>query len=410
MPAGDLVRPFAGVRAAPDRAAEIAAPPYDVVTVEEARAAAAAHPLSFLRVSRAEVDLPAGTDPYSDAVYAAAARRMGELEASGALIRDPTPRYYVYRMTRGDHVQTGLVASASLDAYAANRIRRHELTRPDKELDRVRQIAAVNAITGPVLLVHRPDAGLSALLRKAATGAPDAVAPDVDGVRHELWTVADGRAIAKMSGILNSMDALYIADGHHRSAAAARVLEGPGGADGYRGFLAVSFPADEVNVLGYHRMVSDLAGRTAEEFLASLSESFRVQRAGSPVRPAAPSSFGMCLAGDWYRIEPEAAASGGGPQDRLDVSVLSRLVLEPLLGIHDLRTDPRIHFAGGEGGVADIGAEVGSGRAAVGFTLHPTAMEEVMAVADAHLTMPPKSTWFDPKLADGLISQPLGQR
>ena len=410
---GDLVRPFTGIRAAPDKADRVAAPPYDVVTTDEARALAAGEPLNFLHVSRAEIGLRPGTDPHSDEVYGAAARRMRDLLASRALIRDPEPRYYAYRMIREGRSQTGIVFSASIDAYRANRVRRHELTRPDKEKDRARQIEAVNAITGPVQLVHRANAPLAALLARATSASPDAVKPDLDGVRHELWVIGDRSTMDDVSRIVNAMDALYIADGHHRTAAAARVFGtnrkdgAERGDDGFRGFLAVSFPDDEVAILDYNRVVADLGGRSPGEFVSALSERFAIRPADAPVRPGRPAMFGMYLGGRWHVLEPKAPASGGDPIAGLDVSLLSRLVLEPVLGIGDVRTDPRIDFVGGGRGVEAVAARVDSGEMAVGFTMFPTRLDEVMAVADAGLVMPPKSTWFDPKLADGLISQPL---
>ncbi len=409
----DLVRPFAGIRAAPDKAGQIAAPPYDVVTTDEARALAAGQPLNFLHVSRAEINLPPDTDPHSDQVYAAARHYMRDLLASGALIRDPEPCYYAYRMTGQDRSQTGIVVSASIDAYRANRVRRHELTRPDKENDRARQIRAVNAITGPVQLVHRANAPLSSLLALATSTSPDAVKPDLDGVRHELWVIDDHSMVNDVSRIVNGMDALYIADGHHRSAAAAQVFDTSreGGIerqdDAYRGFLAVSFSDDEVAILDYNRVVTNLGDRSPDEFVSVLSERFTIRSAEMPVRPDRSALFGMYLAGSWYFLEPKVVAASEDPIDGLDVSRLSRLVLEPVLGIGDVRTDPRIDFVGGGRGIEAVAARVDSGEMAVGFTMFPTRLEELMAVADAGLVMPPKSTWFDPKLADGLISQPL---
>ena len=407
---GDLVRPFTGIRAAPEKADQIAAPPYDVVTTDEARAFAADRPLNFLHVSRAEIDLPPGTDPHSDQVYATAGRCMRDLLASGALIRDAQPCYYAYRMTGPDRSRTGIVVSASIDAYRANRVRRHELTRPDKENDRARQIRAVNAITGPVQLVHRANAPLSSLLAVATSASPDAIKPDLDGVRHELWVINDHSMVNDISRIVNAMDALYIADGHHRSAAAAQVF-GTGETDrrddAYRGFLGVSFPDDEVTILDYNRVVTDLDGRSPDDFISHLSEQFTIRPAEAPVRPDRPALFGMYLAGCWYLLEPNVPGPGGDPIAGLDVSRLSSLVLEPVLGIGDVRTDPRIDFVGGGRGIEAIAARVDSGEMAVGFTMFPTRLDELMAVADAGLVMPPKSTWFDPKLADGLISQPL---
>ncbi len=410
---GDLVRPFAGIRAAPDKADQIAAPPYDVVTTDEARALAAGRPLNFLHVSRAEIGLPPDTDPHSDRVYAAAGQHMRDLLASGALIRDPEPCYYAYRMTGQARSQTGIVVSASIDAYRANRVRRHELTRPDKENDRARQIGAVNAITGPVQLVHRANAPLSSLLALATSTSPDAVKPDLDGIRHELWVIDDHSMVNDVSRIINGMDALYIADGHHRSAAAAQVFgtsrkRGTDRRDdAYRGFLAVSFPDNEVTILDYNRVVTDLGGRSADEFVSVLSEQFTIRPAETPVRPDRPAQFGMYLAGCWHFLEPKVVAASEDPITGLDVSRLSHLILEPVLGIGDVRTDPRIDFVGGGRGIEAVAARVDSGEMAVGFTMFPTRLDELMAVADAGLVMPPKSTWFDPKLADGLISQPL---
>lgn len=409
-----LVRPFPGLRPAPGRAADIAAPPYDVVSTDEAKAIAAGRPFDFLHVSRAEIDLAPDTDPYSPAVYGKAAANLKQFVASGALIRDAAPAYYVYRMTTKGRSQTGVAVSASVDAYLANTIRKHELTRPAKEDDRVRQIEAVDAITGPVLLVHRANAELAALLADVAKGEPVAVVPDLGGVRHELWAVTDGARIAQISGIMNGMGALYIADGHHRSAAAGRIAQArraaePGydGSEPYNGFLAVSFPDDEMVILDYNRVVRDLKGRDAAGFLATLGETYEFEAADAAVRPAANHRFGMYLAGRWYRIAPKMPVFETDPVERLDVRVLERTILSPLLGIGDPRTDTRIDFVGGSRGPEAIAARVDSGEFAVGFTLFPTSLADLMAVADADKIMPPKSTWFDPKLADGMISLPL---
>ena len=409
-----LVRPFPGLRPAPGRAAEIAAPPYDVVSTDEAKAIAAGRPFDFLHVSRAEIDLAPDTDPYSPAVYAKAASNLKHFIASGALIRDTAPAYYVYRMTAKGRSQTGVAVSASVDAYLANTIRKHELTRPTKEDDRVRQIEAVDAITGPVLLVHRANAALAALLADIAKGEPVAVVPDLGGVRHELWAVTDGERIAKISSIMNGMGELYIADGHHRSAAAGRIAQARrkaepsyDGSEAYNGFLAVSFPDDEMVILDYNRVIRDLKGRDAAGFLAVLGETFAIEPADAAVRPTGNHRYGMYLAGRWYRIAPKTPIAEADPVERLDVRVLDRTILSTLLGIGDPRTDTRIDFVGGSRGPESIAARVDSGEFAVGFTLFPTSLADLMAVADADKIMPPKSTWFDPKLADGMISLPL---
>jgi uncharacterized protein (DUF1015 family) len=406
----DLVRPFAALRPAPGRAADIAAPPYDVMNADEARELAEGRPFSFLHVSRAEIDLAPDTDPYAPEVYQTAGRNLKAFEASGALIRDPAPCYYVYRMTTHGRSQTGVALSASVDAYVQNRIRKHELTRPAKEDDRVRQIEAVDAITGPVLLVHRADAALADLLTAAAGRDPDLLVADLDGVRHEVWAVGDAAANDAIGARLNAMGALYIADGHHRSAAAARVAEarraksGPGAHDG---FLAVSFPDDEMKILDYNRVVRDLNGRSAAEFVHALDETFHVRPSDIPVRPSETHSYGMYLDGKWSLLTPHEPVTEADPVERLDVRVLDRLLLAPLLGIQDPRTDARIDFIGGSRGVDGVAARVDSGEMAVGFTLFPTSLADLMAVADAGQIMPPKSTWFDPKLADGLLSLPL---
>lgn len=409
-----LVRPFAGLRPAPGRAGDIAAPPYDVVNTEEARAIADGRPYCFFHVSRAEIDLPPETDPYAPEVYETAARNLRELEKSGALIRDDGPCFYVYRISVGDRSQTGIAVSASVDAYDQNRIKKHELTRPSKEDDRVRQIEAVNSITGPVLTVHRANRELAGLLANAAKAPADAIADGIGGARHELWVVSDAGAVSEISGIMNAMGALYIADGHHRSAAGSRVAAsrraanpGHDGTEAYNGFLAVSFPDDEVTILDYNRVVRDLNGMDVETFRAALSENFRIERAASPVRPARPCTFGMYLAGEWSLLTPKEKQATDDPVDRLDVQVLARMVLAPMLGIEDQRTDNRIDFVGGSRGPEEIARRVDSGEMTVGFTFFPTSLADLMAVADANRIMPPKSTWFEPKLADGMISLPL---
>lgn len=409
-----LVRPFAALRPAPGRAPEIAAPPYDVVTTDEARAIAEGRPFDFLHVSRAEIDLPSDADPYSDAVYEKAGENLRMFEEKGALVRDAAPAYYVYRMTANGRSQTGIAVSASVKAYDENRIRKHELTRPAKEDDRVRQIEAVNAITGPVLLVHRADAALASLLSEVAQAAPDSVVPDLAGVKHEVWAVSDPAQVSRISDTVNAMPALYIADGHHRSAAgsricAARKAANPAhdGSEPYNGFLAVSFPDDEMVILDYNRVVRDLNGSTPDEFLAKLGETFDVVAADTPVRPSKSHTYGMYMGGNWYALTPKSPIAETDPVESLDVRVLDRTVLSPLLAIGDPRTDARIDFVGGSRGVEGVAKRVDTGEMAVGFTLFPTTLADLMAVAEAGQIMPPKSTWFEPKLADGLLSLPL---
>jgi uncharacterized protein (DUF1015 family) len=410
----DLVRPFAGLRPAPGRAADIAAPPYDVVNTDEARELATGKPFCFFHVSRAEIDLPPETNPYAAEVYETAAKNLQSFERSGALVRDSAPCFYIYRITAGGRSQTGVAVSASVQAYTENRIKKHELTRPAKEDDRVRQIEAVNSITGPVFTVHRASAELATLFGAVTSGAPDADADGIGGALHELWVVSEAATVASIGALLNAMDALYIADGHHRSAAGGRIAASRAaanpyhdGSEAYNGFLAVSFPDDEVTILDYNRVIRDLNGRDAAGFRNALADQFDITPKGAPIRPAARGTFGMYIDGAWALLTPKTPPVTDDPVERLDVQILARMVLEPLLGVTDQRTDTGIDFVGGSRGPEEISRRVDSGEMAIGFTFFPTSLADLMAVADADMIMPPKSTWFEPKLADGMISLPL---
>ena len=399
-----LIQPFRGLRPAPGRASDVAAPPYDVLSSAEARERAAATPWSFLHISKAEIDLPVDTDPYSPAVYAKSAENFRRLIADGILIRDAAPCYYAYRLTMGEHVQTGIVAAASVADYDSNRIRKHEFTRPDKEDDRVRQIEALFAQTGPVLLACPDSPDVDALIARATAGAPVA---DVtaDGVRHTVWLIDDTATIAGLSTAFNVMPNLYIADGHHRSAAASRVAASRRGQASAQVFLAVIFPAHQMRILDYNRVVRDLNGLAPAEFLARVGERFAVTPAVAAVHPDKPGVVGMYLGGRWYRLEIDPTlVPVADPVRRLDVSLLSDQLLEPVLGIGDLRRDKRIDFVGGIRGLGELERRVDGGEMAVAFALHATQMGDLMAVADSGQVMPPKSTWFEPKLADGLVS------
>jgi uncharacterized protein (DUF1015 family) len=402
-----FIKPFRALRPAPGRAAEVLAPPYDVLSSAEARARAAAKPWSFLHISKPEIDLDPGTDPYDQAVYAKAAENLQAMIAAGVLIRDPKACYYVYRLTWRGHSQTGLAAVASLADYATNRIRKHELTTPVKEDDRVRQIEALNAQTGPVMIGYPNAPAIDALLAGAAAGKPEVDVTADDGVRHQLWIIADDAKIEMLTKAFEALPAIYIADGHHRSAAAARVATARKGDGSHQYFLSVIFPEREMTILDYNRVVKDLNGRSAEQFLAELAKRFTVTTSNKPVRPVSAHEFGMYLAGRWYRltIRPELVADD--PIGRLPITVLSRNAIEPLLGIKDPRTDKRIDFIGGARGLAELERRVNSGEMAVAFALFPTQMVDLMAVADAGLIMPPKSTWFEPKLADGMVNHVL---
>lgn len=408
-----LIQPLRGLRPAPDRAAEVAAPPYDVLTSDEARQrvhGATSQPWSFLHISKPEIDLPQDTDPYSPAVYAKGAENLARMLAAGVLQRDATACYYAYRLTMGAHVQTGLVAVASVAAYDANRIKKHEFTRPDKEDDRVRQIEALNAQTGPVLLAYPPCTEADALIAAAAAGAPDADVTASDGIRHQIWAVREAQTIDAITRTFDAMESLYIADGHHRSAAASRVAAarrqaGHELASDY--FLAVIFPHHQMQIMDYNRIVKDLNGLEKSALMTRCADAFTVEESAARVTPSRPGEFGMYLDGMWYKLAIKPELIPADPVASLDVSLLSDHLLGPVLGIADLRRDKRIDFVGGIRGLGELERRVDSGEMAVAFALYPTRMEQLMRVADSNQVMPPKSTWFEPKLADGLVSHVL---
>ncbi|MEF8793782.1 DUF1015 domain-containing protein [Thiohalorhabdus sp.] len=409
-----LIRPIAGLRPAAGQAEEVVAPPYDVLDSEEARERAAGRPWSFLHISKPEIDLPQGTDPYADEVYAKAAENLERMKEEGVLVCDEGARYYAYRITMGEHVQTGLVVGASVAAYDDNRIRRHEYTRPAKEDDRVRQIEALNAETGPALLAYPTAPDVDALIAEAVRGEPDMDVTADDGVRHQVWIVADADLNRRITKAFDAFPALYVADGHHRSAAASRLAAkrreqaaNPTGEESYEYFLAVVFPHHEMQILDYNRVAQDLNGLSPQAFLDRVGETFPVEPAEEQVRPQQSGEFGMYLKGDWYRLTLPANLVPSDPVARLDVSLLADYLIEPILGISDPRTDDRIDFVGGIRGLGELEHRVDSGEMAVAFALHPTSMEDLMAVAEAGEVMPPKSTWFEPKLADGLVSHVL---
>jgi len=403
-----FVGPLRGLRPAKGRAQEVAAPPYDVVSRAEAAGLAAGKPASFLHVSRAEIDLPNETDPYAPAVYAKAAATFSSMIQSGVLKRDAEATYYVYRMETGGRVQTGIVLAASVAAYRNGDIRRHELTRPDKEDDRVRHIEALNAQTGPVMLAHRPAAAIDAVLREVTAAPCDSDATTPDGARHLIWPVADRAQRMALAAALAAVPRFYIADGHHRSAAAARVASARPDSERAAEFLAVTFPADQMHILDYNRVVRDLAGLTPESLLARVRERFAVEPLSGPTRPDRPKRFGLYVGGRWYRLDVQPSlVPAADPVRRLDVSLLADNLLAPVLGITDPRSDPRIDFVGGSRGIAALAERVDRGEAKAAFALFPTSMDDLIAVADAGKIMPPKSTWFDPKLADGLVSHVL---
>ena len=409
-----LIKPFAGLRPRPEYAADVVAPPYDVLNTEEARQRAEGRPHSFLHISKPEIDLSPGTDPFDARVYSKGAENLQQMINSGVLIRDQQACYYLYRLIMDGHTQTGLVAVASVGDYDSNRIRKHEFTRPDKEDDRVRQIDALNTQTGPVFLTYRHNAVIDELASRITTTAPVYDLTADDGVCHTLWLIEDAASIETLTNTFDAMERLYIADGHHRSAAASRIAKMRRQADNLNGeiaadyFLSVLFPDNQMKILDYNRLVMDLNGLSINDFLSEIREAFDVAMSDAPVKPAKPGEFGMYQDHQWYRLNIQAERiPQADPVGQLNVSLLNNNLIEPVLGIQDPRRDKRIDFVGGIRGLDELAKRVDSGEMQVAFSLYPTRMEDLMAVADANEVMPPKSTWFEPKLADGLVSHVL---
>ena len=401
--------PFRALRPIVTAAPDVAAVPYDVVNTDEARALAEGNPRSFLRVSRAELELPADTDPYADLVYARAAENYRALTAD-AFELEAEPSLYFYRLRMGAHEQTGLAGCFSIDEYDRDIIKKHERTRRDKEDDRTRHMLALGAQTGPVFLTYRASADVNDLARRVTAATPliDFTAPD--GVQHSLWRVGGAERDALVAAF-SRIATLYIADGHHRAASAARTraqiaasgVPRPSLGDGadFNTVLAVAFPHDQVQVLPYNRVVRDLAGLSNDEFLAAVSERFEVT--SGPAAPEARGKIAMYLAGTWHTLVPRVAPDPLDAIASLDVSVLQDQLLAPILKIADVRTDKRIDFVGGARGTSELERHVDAGRFAVAFSLYPVSVADLMAVSDADAIMPPKSTWFEPKLRDGLL-------
>ena len=392
------VRPFAALRPRAGLAPRIAAVPYDVVNTEEARGLAS-DPLSFLHVSRSEIDLAATVDPYSDLVYAQAVKGLDALRASSLEV-EGRPAVYLYRLTMGGHVQTGVAAAFSVDEYRRDLVKKHEKTRPDKENDRTRHIIETRAQSGPVLLTYRVNAAVDAAVAAGLAAAPLCDFVAADGIGHAIWRTepAVGDAILKAFA---GVDALYIADGHHRAASAARADERLR-SDESAFFLGVAFPDKGMQILPYHRVIKDLAGRMPAVFLADVAKAV-------PVRPGGPElarkgECAMYLGGKWHLLTLDAGAAIADPVASLDVQRLHDRVLAPILGIGDERTDKRIEFVGGIRGPAELKRLVDTGKAAVAFAMFPTTIDDLVAIADAGGIMPPKSTWFEPKLRDGLLT------
>ncbi len=409
-----VLHPFKGYRPTKELCAAIAALPYDVMSSAEAREMVEGDPYSFLHVDRAEVDLPLGTDMYSPEVYRKAADNLNGMIERGIYIQDKKPVLYVYRLTMDGRSQTGLVGCSSVDEYLNNKIKKHELTRADKEQDRINHVAACNANTGPIFLTYRGRADIDKIIAYVTEGVPEYDFVSEDGVEHTVWVIDDDNTVNTLVELFKNIESLYIADGHHRNASAVKVAlkkreaaAGFGGEEEFNFYLSVLFPEDQLHIMDYNRLVKDLNGMSEGEFLSSLAEKFDIEPCNAAVKPNAAHTFGMYLGGKWYLLKAKDCIIKDDAVDGLDVSILQNEVLLPLLGIGDARTDKRIDFVGGIRGIEELERRVDSGEMYLAFSMYPTSMEELLRVADEGKIMPPKSTWFEPKLRSGIFIHKL---
>lgn len=406
-----VIRPFQGVRPAKELASSIAALPYDVYDREEAREVVDKNPLSFLKIDRAETQFTPDTDMYSQPVYDRARDTLEEMIQDGSFVRDEEPCYYIYALTMNGRTQTGLVGCASIDDYMENRIKKHENTREDKELDRTRHVDTLSAQTGPIFLAYHARPELDTMIAAVKLTAPLYDFISEDSVRHQVWKISSTEDITQIAHIFEGIDNIYIADGHHRAASAVKAglkrrKEHPGfsGEEEFNYFLSVLFPAEELHIYDYNRVVADLNGYAFDDFLDLLRSGFDITDMGYEVcRPACKGEIGLYGNGRWYRLTANPHLFSEDPVNRLDVSVLQNVVLGPLLNIRDPKTDSRIRFVGGIRGLDVLAEAVDKAGDGAAFAMYPTSMEELLAVADAGLLMPPKSTWFEPKLRSGFF-------
>jgi uncharacterized protein (DUF1015 family) len=406
-----IIRPFKAFRPKPEFAGEVASRPYDVLNSDEAREEVKGHPLSFLHVGKPEVDLEPGIDLHDPRVYEKGKSNLAKLITDKVLVQDPVPCLYVYAQTMNGHVQYGLVGCASVEEYRKNIIKKHELTRHDKEEDRCNHVRVTNSHSGPIFITYRDEPEINAIVSEITRKLPQNDHVAVDGIRHQCWVIDDKETIGKITSVFESIPYLYIADGHHRSAAAAavgeeraRVNKNHRGDEEYNFFLAVFFPASQLRILDYNRVVKDLNGLSAENFIKAINKDFDVVDSGSQVKPAKKGEFGMYLQGKWYRLTARPSLRGIADSVlSLDVSILQNHLLAPVLDIKDPRVDKRIDFIGGIRGLGELERRVNSGEMKVAFSMCPPSLEELMTIADDGKIMPPKSTWFEPKLRDGLF-------
>lgn len=411
------VKPFQALRPAPELADKVAALPYDVMNSDETRRMVKGNPYSFLHVDKAEIDLDPSLDPYDQRVYEKARDNLKGMIEQGIFIQEDKPCFYIYRQVMNGRAQTGLVGCTSIDDYLNNVIKKHEHTRADKELDRINHVDYCNANTGPIFLTYRAQQEINDLIsRWAGVRKPVYDFVSEDGIGHMVWVIDDAAVIEQLAGAFAGVEYLYIADGHHRSASAVKVglkrreqYPNYTGAEEFNYFLSVLFPDEQLYIMDYNRVVKDLNGHSPEEFLAKLREQFEVEagQGVGPYKPAEKHSFGMYLEGKWYKlIAKEGTFDPNDPVDRLDVSIMQNNLLNPILGIEDPRTDKRIDFVGGIRGLAELERRVKEGMK-VAFSMYPTTIADLMAIADTGKVMPPKSTWFEPKLRSGLFIHEL---
>jgi len=408
------VKAFRALRPAKGRASEVAALPYDVMDSEEARVMVKDKPLSFLHVDKAEIDLDPSIDIYADEVYEKARTNFQALRSSDSMMKDEKDCYYIYRQTMDGRAQTGIVACPAVDDYLNDTIKKHELTRADKEADRIRHVDTLDANTGPIFLTHRPDSELSAITTGWISKHETIFSFTADNVKHEGWIIDCPETIAKIAARFQDIPALYIADGHHRCASAVRVAQkrreakpGYTGDEEFNYFLAVIFPSDELTIFDYNRVVKDLNGLSEADFLQKVGESFDVEASAGIVKPSAKHEFGLFMNGSWHRLRAKQGKwNNNDPVERLDVSILQNHLLEPILGIDDPRTNKRIDFVGGIRGLNELERRVNTDMA-LALSMYPTTLDDLMDIADAGKIMPPKSTWFEPKLLSGLFIHDL---
>lgn len=408
-----VIRPFKGYRPAPELCSKVAALPYDVMTSKEAREMVKDNIYSFLHVDRAEIDLPEGTDIYSKQVYEKAASNLNKMIEDKILIQDSKPVFYIYSLTMNGREQTGLVVCTSIDEYLNNTIKKHEHTRADKEQDRINHVDYCNANTGPIFLTYRPQRDIDEIIAQEVRKAPVYDFVSEDNVEHKVWLIDSDSVINELVEKFKNVPSLYIADGHHRNASAVKVglkrreAQGCNENAEYNFYLSVLFPADQLHIMDYNRLVKDLNGYTKEEFLAKIQENFDIEEVCGEYRPEAVHTFGMYLDKKWYKLTGKENIISKDSVGCLDVSILQNSLLSPILNIGDPRTDKRIDFVGGIRGLGELVKRVDSGEMSVAFAMYPTSMTQLMNIADDNKVMPPKSTWFEPKLRSGIFIHKL---